>query len=88
MNYSIRYRAYRPDGKTALILEDAAGIAYLFSAGTLHCATRGPHAVARLCALLPAAAWRLVPPVAPYPLSELFTLVGFGALPGIDQHAA
>lgn len=30
MLYAIRYRCYRPDGSTALIVEDHCGKAYLY----------------------------------------------------------
>jgi hypothetical protein len=88
MTYVISYRAYRPGGTTALLLEDAAGLTYLFSDGTLQCAFRGPQAVERLCALIPTVVWCPVPPVAPYSLSELVPLVSGSASPSVAQLAA
>jgi len=76
MLYTIRYRCYRPDGSTALIVEDHSGKAYLFAAGRLQCSIGGGETVARLMTLLAAyAAWIDVPPVAPYTLNELVALL-------------
>lgn len=76
MLYVIRYRCYRPDGSTALILEDRCGKAYLFAAGRLQCSIERGDTVARLLTLLAAyAAWIDVPKVAPYTLNELVALL-------------
>ena len=76
MLYAIRYRCYRPDGSTALIIEDRCGKAYLFAAGSLQCSIDRGDTVARLIALLASyAAWIDVPPVAPYMLNELVALL-------------
>ena len=76
MLYAIRYRCYRPDGSTALIIEDCCGKAYLFAAGSLQCSVDRGATVARLIALLASyAAWIDVPPVAPYTLNELIALL-------------
>lgn len=76
MLYAIRYRCSRPDGSTALIVEDHCGKAYLFAAGRLQCPVDRGDTVTRLITLLDAhAAWTDVPPVAPYTLNELVALL-------------
>ncbi len=76
MLYAIRYRCSRPDGRTALIVEDLCGKAYLFAAGRLQCSVDRGDTVTRLITLLDAyAVWIDVPPVAPYTLNELVALL-------------
>lgn len=76
MLYAIRYRGYRPDGSTALIVEDCWGNASLFVAGWLQCSVDRGDAATRLITLLEAyATWIDVPAVAPYTLDELVALL-------------
>ena len=77
MLYTIRYRYYRAEGGTALIVEDRWGASYLFSEGRLQFRLRLTDAGARLARLLAArGTWNHVPDAAPYTLAELARLVG------------
>jgi hypothetical protein len=70
--YTIRYRCDDRHGRTALIVEDASGAAYLFSGGSLQGRLRGSNASSRLHKRLERHAhWRQVPRVAPYSLDDL-----------------
>jgi len=70
--YTIRYRCDDRRGRTALIVEDPSGVAYLFSGGSLQSRLRGSNASTRLRARLERHAhWRQVPRVAPYSLDSL-----------------
>jgi hypothetical protein len=71
-NYTIRYRSYDHAGRTALIVEDSAGTAYLFSGGWLQGQLRGGDASRRLAGRLDRnGSWRPVPRVAPYSIDGL-----------------
>ena len=70
--YTIRYRCDDRRGRTALIVEDPSGAAYLFSGGALQGRLRGTNASTRLHKRLERHAhWRQVPRVAPYSLDGL-----------------
>lgn len=70
--YTIRYRCDDQRGRTALIVEDPTGSAYLFSGGSLQSRLRGANAITRLHKRLARHAyWRQVPRVAPYSLDGL-----------------
>lgn len=70
--YTIRYRCDDRRGRTALIVEDTSGAAYLFSGGSLQGRLHGKNASARLRNRLERHAhWRQVPRVAPYSLDGL-----------------
>ena len=70
--YTIRYRCDDRRGRTALIVEDPSGAAYLFSGGSLQGRLRGTNASTRLHKRLERHAhWRQVPHVAPYSLDGL-----------------
>jgi|tagenome__1003787_1003787.scaffolds.fasta_scaffold19197237_1 hypothetical protein len=71
-HYTIRYRSNGRSGKTALIVEDSAGTAYLFSGGSLQGQLHGSDASNRLASRLArTATWRPVPRVAPYTIDGL-----------------
>ncbi len=78
--FTIRYRrAHR--GAIALLVEDEAGVAYLFSDGVLQARTAGEGAVERLARLLGGShRWEPVPAVAPYTLDGLRRLCGGEAI--------
>lgn len=70
--YIIRYRCDDRRGRTALIVEDPSGAAYLFSGGSLQGRLRGSNASTRLHKRLARLAqWRQVPRVAPYSIDGL-----------------
>lgn len=70
--YTIRYRCDDRRGRTALIVEDPTGAAYLFSGGSLQGRLRGNDASTRLHKRLERHAhWQPVPRVAPYSLDGL-----------------
>lgn len=70
--YTIRYRCNDQHGRTALIVEDPTGAAYLFSGGSLQGRLRGANASTRMQKRLARHAyWRQVPRVAPYSLDDL-----------------
>jgi hypothetical protein len=71
-HYTIRYRSNGKSGKTALIVEDSAGTAYLFSGGSLQGQLHGNNASTRLATRLARNAnWLPVPRVAPYTIDGL-----------------
>lgn len=75
--YTIRYRCERGPGRTALIVADEAGAAYLFSGGALQGRLAGRDACARLASLLDHHdAWAPVPEVAAYSEEDLRALAG------------
>jgi len=77
MLYTIRYRCYRAERGTALIVEDRWGASYLFSEGRLQFRLRLADAGARLAQLLAVrGGWNHVPVAAPYTLAELARLAG------------
>ena len=70
--YTVRYRSNDRRGKTALIVEDNNGAAYLFTGGTLQGRVSGANASTRLARQLAEVAhWRQVPRVAPYTIDGL-----------------
>ncbi len=70
--YTVRYRCDDRRGKTALIVEDGSGAAYLFTGGTLQGRMSGANASSRLVKrLADVAHWRQVPRVAPYTIDGL-----------------
>ncbi len=70
--YTIRYRCEGSRGQIALIVEDGAGMAYLFGDGQLQGRFRGDDACAFLARKLAGSgAWTPVPRVTPYTLSGL-----------------
>ncbi|CAA9589285.1 MAG: hypothetical protein AVDCRST_MAG18-4593 [uncultured Thermomicrobiales bacterium] len=75
--YTVRYRCSDRRGRTALIVEDSAGAAYLFTSGTLQGRMGGNNASTRLAKRLEQVAhWRQVPRVAPYTLDGLRQMAG------------
>lgn len=70
--YTVRYRCSDRRGRTALIVEDSAGAAYIFTGGSLQGRMGGSNASSRLAKrLAQVAQWRPVPRVAPYTLDGL-----------------
>ena len=70
--YTVRYRSSDRRGKTALIVEDNTGTAYLFSGGALQGRVSGADATTRLVARLGNIDhWQQVPRVAPYTIDGL-----------------
>ncbi len=70
--YTIRYRSDNHAGKTALIVEDDGGAAYLFSGGCLQIRLTGSAPCATLAQLLARRGrWLPVPEVAAYTLGDL-----------------
>jgi hypothetical protein len=70
--YTVRYRCNDRLGRTALIVEDSAGSAYLFTGGSLQGMVSGKNASTRLAKRLSEVAyWRQVPRVAPYTVDGL-----------------
>jgi hypothetical protein len=70
--YTIRYRSNGKSGKTALIVEDSSGTAYLFSGGSFQGQLQGNDASRRLASRMArTATWRPVPRVAPYTVDGL-----------------
>ena len=81
--YVVRYRNTDRINRTALIVEDATGIAYLFCDGDLRLQRAGEQASARLRAILARRGnWTSLPRVAPYTLAGLRALVGEGVSGG------
>ena len=77
MRYLVRYRCGVGDQRTALVVEDSAGAAYLFAGGRVQGPLAGAHAAPRLARRLRRLGrWTPVPAVAPYTLGELRRLVG------------
>ncbi len=74
-HYTIRYRCDDRRGRTALIVEDVSGAAYLFSGGALQGRLRGANASARLRRLAQQTSWHTVPMVAPYTLDGLRRMI-------------
>ena len=75
--YTVRYRCNDRRGKTALIVEDSDGAAYLFTGGTLQGMVSGNNASTRLVKrLADVADWRQVPRVAPYTVDGLREMTG------------
>ncbi len=75
--YTVRYRCNDRRGRTALIVEDSAGAAYLFTGGTLQGRLGGSNASTRLVKRLEEVAhWHQVPRVAPYTLDGLRQMAG------------
>ena len=75
--FTIRYRCDDPRGRTALIVEDNAGAAYLFTGGHLQGRLRGTNASARLARRLASnAEWQPIPRVTPYTLDGLRQITG------------
>ena len=75
--YTIRYRCNEGATQTALIVEDARGIAYLFRGGSLRQGIHGNTASASLARVLEDVTkmrWIPVPAVASYTLDELHRL--------------
>jgi hypothetical protein len=78
-SYVVRYRSTDRIKRTALIVEDASGTAYLFCEGELRLQRAGEDASARLKAILSRQGnWTSLPRVAPYSLADLRALVGEG----------
>lgn len=87
--YTIHYRSTGYADETALIVTDATGKAYLFSAGELQaaCAGGGGRGATRLAALLRRrAAWVRVMPAKRYTLDHLRRLAGRTATPCRATH--
>lgn len=75
--YTVRYRCNDRRGRTALIVEDSNGAAYLFTGGTLQGRMGGANASTRLARRLGEIAhWRQVPRVAPYTIDGLRQMTG------------
>ena len=75
--YTVRYRCSDRRGRTALIVEDSAGAAYLFTGGVLQGMVSGKNASTRLAKrLADTAYWRQVPRVAPYTVDGLRQITG------------
>ena len=89
MRYLVRYRCGVGDQRTALVVEDAAGAAYLFAGGRVQGPLAGAHAAPRLARRLRRLGrWVPVPTVAPYTLGELQRLVGATPAPPPAARAA
>lgn len=70
--YYVRYRCGARGADAVLIVEDAQGVAYLFSGGVLQCRLGGARAVERLRRWLDAPGqWVPIPSVTPSTLDDL-----------------
>jgi hypothetical protein len=70
--FTIRYRANKPDGRPMLIVQDDHGTAYLFSGQALQVRMRGARPCDRLVGRLRATAdWQPVSPGTPLSLDAL-----------------